>query len=109
MRKLGKLALLLVVFGWFCPVACQISGLQWSKSVLEGNGNFQYVACATLLFLSMITALIGVVLFVVSSLKKTRNRDNKATSVLSMIFGLPFLIFMVYVSQTIQILNYGAF
>lgn len=108
-RKLGKLALLLVVFGWFCPVACHGSGPQWTKSALEGNMGFQYAICALFLFLSMITALIGIVMFVISSSKKEKNVDAKTTTVLSMIFGLPFFVLMVCVTKSLQILNYGAY
>ncbi len=57
----------------------------------------------------MITALIGIVMFVISSSKKEKNVDAKTTTVLSMIFGLPFFVLMVCVTKSLQILNYGAY
>ena len=109
MKALGKLCLLLVVIGWFCPVACQISGPQWVKSAVNGEMGFQYAICAVSLFVSMAMALIGILLFIISFIRKERNKDGVATTILSGVFGLPFLLIMVINSSTLEVLNVGAY
>lgn len=109
MKTFGKLCLLLVVIGWFCPVACQLSGPQWVEAVINDGMGFEYAICAIFLFLSMVIALIGIILFIVSSVKKEKSNDKNKTSVISMIFGLPFLIVMVITSTSLEVLNIGAY
>lgn len=109
MKTFGKLCLLLVVIGWFCPVACQLSGPQWVEAVINDGMGFEYAICAIFLFLSMVIALIGIILFIVSSVKKEKSNDKNKTSVISMIFGLPFLVVMVITSTSLEVLNIGAY
>lgn len=65
MKKFGKLALLLVVFGWFCPVACKHSGLEWMQATVEGEAGGFLAIFAIMLALSMIAALVGLIFFAV--------------------------------------------
>ena len=109
MKTFGKLCLLLVVIGWFCPVACQLSGPQWIEAVINDGMGFEYAMCAIFLFGSMVIALIGIILFIVSSVKKVKSNDKNKTTVLSMIFGLPFLVVMVITSASLEVLNIGAY
>lgn len=109
MKTFGKLCLLLVVIGWFCPVACQLSGPQWVEAVINDGMGFEYAICAIFLFVSMVIALIGIILFIVSSVKKEKSNDKNKTSVISMIFGLPFLVVMVITSTSLEVLNIGAY
>ena len=109
MKTFGKLCLLLVVIGWFCPVACQLSGPQWVEAVINDGMGFEYAICAIFLFVSMVIALIGIILFIVSSVKKEKSNDKNKTSVISMIFGLPFLVVMVINSTSLEVLNIGAY
>ena len=109
MKTFGKLCLLLVVIGWFCPVACQLSGPQWVEAVINDGMGFEYAMCAIFLFGSMVIALIGIILFIVSSVKKVKSNDKNKTTVLSMSFGLPFLVVMVITSTSLEVLNIGAY
>lgn len=109
MKTLGKFCLLLVVIGWFCPVACQINGPQWAKAAISDGMGFGYAICALFLFVSMAIALIGIIAFIVSSVKKEKNNDKIKTTVLSMVFGLPFLVAMVIASSSLEVLNIGAY
>ncbi len=106
MKKFGRLALLLVVIGWFCPVCCNLSGLQWLQNFDDGGSVTVY---AIGLFLSVIFAVLGIVL----ALKKLKSKEpsgkgSNVPVILSAILGLPFFIFMV-VSSSLEILNYGAY
>ncbi len=112
MKTFGKLCLLLVVFGWFCPVACNLSGPQWLASVDDGNPTT--ALCSIGLLASAAIALLGVILAIVNLIKKSKDKtsksnDNIATSVISGLCGFPFFVFMVISYQTLEILNYGAF
>lgn len=112
MKTFGKLCLLLVVFGWFCPVACNLSGPQWLKGI--DDGRFSIAICAIGLFASVIIALLGVIFAIIHIIKKTKDEnaqssDNIATSVISMICGLPVFIFLAISYKSLQVLNYGAY
>ncbi len=112
MKKFGKLCLLLVVFGWFCPVACNLSGPQWMKGI---NGdNIAVALCALGLFASAVSALLGVIFAIIHITKKrndktVQSKDNIATSVISTICGFPFFLYLIISSSSLQILNYGAY
>lgn len=91
MKKFGKLALLLVVFGWFCPVGCNLSGPKWIEIIYEGEAGV-LAFFAAMLALSMIAALVGLILFLVSLVKKQENKDKIATTVVSLCLGAPFIL-----------------
>lgn len=92
MKKIGKLSLLLVVFGWFCPVACKQSGPEWVQATVEGEAGGFLAIFAIMLALSMIAALVGLIFFAVSSIKKQESKDKIATTVVSLYLGAPFIL-----------------
>lgn len=92
MKKFGKLALLFVVFGWFCPVACKQSGPEWVQATVEGEAGGFLAIFSVMLALSMIAALVGLILFAVSSIKKQESKDKIATTVVSLCLGAPFIL-----------------
>lgn len=91
-RKLGKLALLLVVFGWFCPVACNQSGPKWVQATFESDCVSLPGVFAILLALSVLVALVGLILFLKELVKKEENKDRLKTTVISLCLGAPFIL-----------------
>lgn len=91
-RKLGKLALLLVVFGWFCPVACNQSGPKWVQATFESENVSLPGIFAIMLALSVLVAFVGLILFLKELVKKEENRDKVKTSVISLSLGAPFIL-----------------
>ena len=67
-RFIGKIALLLVVFGFFMPMACKMNGFEIANELIN-NSNYSTMA-GLLLFLSFLSALAGVVVAVLLLLNK---------------------------------------
>lgn len=106
MKKFGKFSLLLVVIGWFCPISCNLTGLQWLHSISDGGSVALY---SLALLASVIFALLGIII----AIKKFNSPDSSGKEsnihiILSATFGAPFFIFMV-VNTSIEILNFGAY
>ena len=66
-RVIGKIGLLLVVFGFFMPISCQMNGFQLAETMM----NFNNTVPALFLYLLFISALAGCVVGVLLLMKKT--------------------------------------
>lgn len=107
MRKFGKLALLLVVIGWFCPVACNLTGPQWAQVIFDSNGEMSaMLICAIGLLLSMVFAAIGILIVLVNWANP--NGSENVTTVLSMLCGAPFFIYLI-ANGSVELLSFGAY
>jgi len=67
-RLVGKIALFLVVFGFFMPMACRMKGFDIANEMID-NSNYSTMA-GFLLFLSFFSALAGVIVAVLLFLNK---------------------------------------
>lgn len=109
-KTIGKLALLLVVLGWFCPISCGQTGPEWCVDLFSGDTEGMLTICAICLILSMLAALVGLLLFFTSSIKKEENKDKIASTVLSMCLGAPFIVLTGMTTfDGESFLNYGSF
>ncbi|MCL2443714.1 MAG: hypothetical protein FWD13_09685 [Treponema sp.] len=65
-RILAKIALILVVIGFFMPISCNLNGFQIAKAYMEGNK----VIVGLLFYIVFISALAGIALGVLLFLNK---------------------------------------
>ena len=65
-RKIGKVGFLLVVFGFFMPISCQMNGFQLADIMIKQNA----VLGGLLLYVLFISALVGVVIGALLLMKK---------------------------------------
>lgn len=68
-RIIAKFALLLVVFGFFMPIACDMNGFQLAEFMTDNDKTFE----GLLLYLLFISAVAGVAVGVLLLLKKSIN------------------------------------
>ena len=68
-RIIAKLALLLVVIGFFMPIACDQNGFEIAKYAMDSNNVFTGV----LLYLLFVSAIAGLVIGVLRLLKNRLN------------------------------------
>jgi hypothetical protein len=65
-RLIGKIGLLLIIFGFFMPVACDQNGFQIANYCMDEGETFY----GLLMYLLFISALIGVIIGVLLLMKK---------------------------------------
>jgi len=68
-RIIGKIGLLLVIFGFFMPVACELNGFQVANFMTKNSA----VMSGLLLYLLILAAVAGVVIGVLLLMKKDVN------------------------------------
>ena len=69
-KVLSKIALLLVVCGFFQPVACRDNGFELANNFLNFNENFKFTIAAIGLYAIFVTALLSIVYTLVLLLTK---------------------------------------
>lgn len=103
MRTFGKLALLLVVIGWFCPIACGQNGPSLVLHTQELPSDNWKIA-GILLLISVIIAAIG--LFFIMNDKKSGKIETIASTVVG---GIGLALIQSEGRGSMLILNTGAF
>lgn len=66
-RVIGKLCFLLVIFGFFMPIACDMNGFQLANTFKEADSGFN----AMLLYILFLSAIAGLAIGVLLLLRKT--------------------------------------
>jgi len=66
-RIIGKFCFLLILIGFFMPVACQMNGFQLADTMIKMNNN----TVGILLYLLFASALAGLIIGVLLHLKKS--------------------------------------
>ena len=70
-RTIGKIGFLLVVIGFFMPVACDMNGFQIANTLMEGDQVFSGLLMYLLILSAFAGAVIGVLLLLKKPVKAT--------------------------------------
>ncbi|MCL2138736.1 MAG: hypothetical protein FWH41_06010 [Treponema sp.] len=66
-RMIGKIGFLLVIIGFFMPVACEMNGFDLASALMQGGSSIDGI----LLYVLFISAIVGVILGVLLMMKKS--------------------------------------
>jgi len=68
-RTFGKMGFLLVVIGFFMPIACDSNGFEIAKSLNKGDETFSAILLYVLFAAAVVGAVIGVLLLLKNKVK----------------------------------------
>jgi predicted permease len=103
-RIIGKIGLLLVIFGFFMPIACDQNGFQLGNYMIENNA----VMSGLLLYLLVLSAVAGAVIGVLLLMKKyVKPIADWVAVIVCIVSGL--IVYFTQLRSNALELQYGAY